>query len=76
MEVITPMYSPYNMLLKIRILFRDGSFLDVYWSESGKYSLHYERRYINGTVYRYDNAPHLKHHHIRTSPPFPLHQRE
>jgi len=27
---------------------------------SGKYSLHWERRHINGTIYRYDNALHWK----------------
>ena len=29
---------------KIRVIFVDNSFLDIYWSSSGRYSLHYERR--------------------------------
>ena len=53
---------------KIRVIFVDNSFLDIYWSSSGRYSLHYERRHINGTLYRHDNAPHEKHRHIRTFP--------
>ena len=43
---------------KVHIVFVDSSFLDIYWSPSGRYSLHYERRHIDGTVYRHDNAPH------------------
>ena len=40
--------------------------MEIYWSESGKYSLHYERRHIDGTIYRYDNAPH--HKQVKTFP--------
>lgn len=29
---------------KLRLLFKDDSFLDIYLSESGKYSFHWERR--------------------------------
>ena len=53
---------------KVRVVFVDSSFLDIYWSPSGRYSLHYERRHINGTVYRHDNAPHKKHQHVKTFP--------
>ncbi len=57
-----------RVLVKVRVIFIDRSFLDIYWSPSGRYSLHYERRHINGTIYRYDNAPHKRHQHIRTFP--------
>ena len=50
----------------------DSGFLDIYWSPSGRYSLHYERRHIDGTVYRHDNASHKKHQHVKT---FPKHFR-
>ncbi len=46
--------------VKVRVMMIDSSFLEIYWSESGKYSLHYERRHIDGTIYRHDNAPHHK----------------
>jgi len=36
------------------------------------YGLHYERRHIDGTVYRHNNAPHKKHQHVKT---FPKHFR-
>jgi len=55
-------------VVKIRVIFIDGSFLDIYWSSSGRYSLHYERRHIDGTVYRHDNAPHERHQHLGTFP--------
>ena len=35
---------------KVRVVFVDSSFLDIYWSLSGRYSLHYERKHIDGTV--------------------------
>ena len=57
-----------GVLMKERVIFIDNSFLDIYWSPSGRYSLHYERRHINGTLYRHDNAPHKKHQHIKTFP--------
>jgi len=57
-----------GVVMKVRVIFIDNSFLDIYWSPSGRYSLHYERRHIDGTIYRHDNAPHEKHQHIRTFP--------
>ena len=46
---------------KLRLLFKDSSFLDIYLSPSGKYSYHWERRMLDGTVFRFDNAPHHPH---------------
>ncbi len=60
--------QPPGVLVKIRVLFRDGSFLDIYWDSRGRYSLHYERRHIDGHVYRHDNAPHYRHRHVKTWP--------
>ncbi len=57
-----------EVVVKVRVVFVDGSFLDIYWSPSGRYSLHYERRHIDGTVYRHDNAPHEKHRRVGTFP--------
>ncbi len=57
---VTKVELASGVIVKVRVVFVDGSFLDVYWSSSGRYSLHYERRHIDGTVYRHDNAPHEK----------------
>lgn len=43
---------------KLRIELMDRSFADVWISATGKYSFHWDRLEINGTIYRYDNAPH------------------
>lgn len=46
---------------KLRLLFKDNSFMDIFLSESGKYSFHWERRKLDGKLYRFDNAPHHPH---------------
>ncbi|RLE99209.1 MAG: hypothetical protein DRJ63_06030 [Thermoprotei archaeon] len=55
---------------RLRIHIVDGSFLDVWFSLTikGKYAYHWERRFINGTVYRWDNARHEKWRSIGTYP--------
>lgn len=61
---------PSGVIAKVRVIFADGSFLDIYWSASGNYNLHYERRRIDGRIYRHDNAPHERHKEV---PSFPKH---
>jgi len=51
---------------KLRIFFKDKTFLDIWLSPSGKYSYHWEQRAQRGTIYRYDNAPDFPH--IKTHP--------
>jgi hypothetical protein len=41
---------------KLRIIFKNSSFLDIWLSKTGKYSYHWEMRAINGKIYRHDNA--------------------
>ncbi|MHA1594588.1 MAG: toxin-antitoxin system TumE family protein [Candidatus Baldrarchaeia archaeon] len=55
---------------RLRVYFVDGSFLDVWFSRriENKYAYHWERRHINGTVYRWDNAAHSKWKNIETFP--------
>jgi hypothetical protein len=55
-------------VLKHRFIFIDTSYLDIYYGETGKYSLHWERMHIDGLVYRHDNAPHKRWRNIRTFP--------
>jgi hypothetical protein len=52
--------------LKLRLEIVDGSIADVYISETGKYSYHWERRLVDGTIYRHDNAPHRNWRNIKT----------
>lgn len=51
---------------KTRFVLRDGSYIDVQFSASGRYSYHWERRHIDGKLYRFDNAPH--HPEVATFP--------
>lgn len=53
---------------KLRIELIDGSFADIWISKSGKYSFHWDRLEIDGTIYRYDNAPHKSWNYTSTFP--------
>jgi len=67
------MMRPSGEPLKLRIYLLDGSFLDVWLSISGKYSYHWERRHVDGKIYRHDNAPHSAWRRVKT---FPRHFHE
>lgn len=51
---------------KLRVFLMDGSFLDVWLSDDGDYSFHWEQRAVRGLIHRWDNAP--DHPEIETFP--------
>lgn len=51
---------------KIRCIIKDGSFVDIFVSQSLRFSCHWERRALDGKIYRVDNAP--NHPEITSSP--------
>ncbi len=55
---------------ELRIILTDGSFIDVWFSLklAGRYSYHWERRAVDGTIYRHDNAPHKRWQSVVTFP--------
>jgi len=55
---------------ELRMMISDGSFVDVWFSLKlpGRYSYHWERRAIDGRVYRHDNAPHKRWQSVATFP--------
>jgi hypothetical protein len=55
---------------ELRVLLTDGSFVDVWFSLKlhGRYSFHWERRAIEGKIYRHDNAPHRRWQSVATFP--------
>ena len=57
-------------LNELRIILAHGSFVDVWFSLKlqGRYSFHWERRAIDGTIYRHDNAPHRRWESVATFP--------
>lgn len=67
-EIVTEAISPDTN--ELRIFLADGSFIDVWFSLKlrERYSLHWERRAIDGTIYRHDNAPHRRWQGVATFP--------
>lgn len=55
---------------ELRIVLIDGSFIDIWFSLKlrGRYSYHWERKFINGSIFRHDNAPHMRWKDIPTFP--------
>jgi len=55
---------------KLRILLTDGSFIDVWLSlkKKGIYAYHWERRAVDGTIYRYNNLPDKAARKLKTFP--------
>lgn len=45
---------------KLRVLLIDESYVDFWWSRKfpGAFACHWERRHIDGKIFRHDNAPH------------------
>lgn len=56
-----------NTTLKLRLLIRDGTYVDVWLSPTGAdYAYHWEQRALRGRLHRHDNAP--DHPHVATHP--------
>lgn len=55
---------------KLRVFIRDGSIVDIWFSKKipGRFSYHWERRQINGKIYRHDNFPDPQWKGISTFP--------
>ena len=52
---------------KLRIFIIDGCFVEVYLSERlNRYAYHWERRHIDGKIFRHDNIPHAKWKYVKT----------
>lgn len=55
---------------ELRVILTDGSFVDIWFSLklAGRYSYHWERRAVDGTIYRHDNAPHKRWQSVASFP--------
>lgn len=55
---------------ELRVILTDGSFVDVWFSLKlqGRYSFHWERRALDGKIYRHDNSPHRRWESVATFP--------
>jgi Family of unknown function (DUF6516) len=55
---------------KLRVVLIDGSYIDFWWSSQipGRYAHHWERRHVDGTIYRHDNMPHPQWQRVSSFP--------
>ena len=55
---------------KLRLLLKDNSFVDIWLSikKKGVYAYHWERRDVDGTIYRYNNLPDKEARKLKTYP--------
>ena len=55
---------------KLRIFITDGSFADTWFSTRipGRFSYHWEKRHIDGRIYRHDNFPDPRWEKLPTFP--------
>ncbi len=55
---------------KLRIVLGDSSYIDFWWSTQipGRYAHHWERRHVDGTIYRHDNMPHPQWQSVASFP--------
>ena len=67
-DIVEHAYSP--ALNELRIILIDGSFIDLWFSLKlkGRYSYHWERKALDGKIYRHDNAPHKRWQQVKTFP--------
>jgi len=67
-DIVTDILEPTPY--KLRLVLTDNSFIDVHISHKVKnsFSFHWERRFIDNTIYRYDNFPDVNFKHLRTFP--------
>jgi hypothetical protein len=67
-DIVAVAYSPDTN--RLRIILTDGSFIDVWCSLklANRYSYHWERRALDGAIYRHDNTPDRKWRNVQTFP--------
>ena len=55
---------------KVRFVLQDKSFVDIRISQRirNRFDFHWERRHVDGTIYRYDNFPDTKFKKLSTYP--------
>ena len=55
---------------KLRIVLKDKSFIDIRMSQkiNNRFDFHWERREINGNIFRYDNFPDVRFKNLKSFP--------
>ena len=67
-DIVADIEIPFTNEMRINLI--DNSFIDVWFSIrlKNRYSYHWERKRIDGLIFRHDNAPHLSWNEISTFP--------
>ena len=67
-DIVQTAFSPGDN--DLRIVLNDGSMMKIWFSlkVANRYSYHWERRMIDNTIYRHDNAPDFEWRHVSTFP--------
>ena len=55
---------------KLRLFINDTSYIDIWLSRTleDRFGFHWERRHLDGTIYRYDNFPDVAWRNVETFP--------
>jgi len=55
---------------KLRFTFKDQSFLEIFKSNNitNRWAFHWERKHVDGLIYRHDNMPHKSWENIESFP--------
>ncbi len=63
-------YSSQITRNKLRIIFVDQSFVEIFKSNNVKsrWAFHWERKHVDGTIYRHDNIPHKAWENVESFP--------
>lgn len=65
--------STHDLGQKLRIYLKDKSFIDLFFTtrlKTTRFSIHWERKHLDNTIYRLDNTPDKLWRKIKT---FPVH---
>ena len=67
-DIVQHAFSPGDN--DFRIVLTDNSYIKIWFSlkVANRYSYHWERRMVNNTIYRHDNAPDIDWKHVSTYP--------
>lgn len=67
-DIVQHAFSPGDN--DLRIVLSDGSYMKIWFSlkVADRYSYHWERRMIDNTIYRHDNAPDAEWKQVSTYP--------
>lgn len=68
LDIVKDIFKPSEE--KLRVVLKDGSFLDIRISQKVKnrFDFHWERRHLDGTIYRYDNFPNPRFKYLKSFP--------